>query len=134
MQALLQVEQPKTTFIRVGNEIPLKFSFLIQKAPFFMKRVKIMLTSVLALAVVAGAVAFKVKTDNVCAWAKLFPTTVTTPSTTLFSTDRVTTIPGIRATTTTTANVYALTQVTTAAECPTTPVIGLKSKTIANEE
>jgi hypothetical protein len=45
---------------RVGIFKKSKFSFLIQKAPFIMKKAKIMLMSIAVLATVGSALAFKV--------------------------------------------------------------------------
>jgi hypothetical protein len=53
------VEKPKTTSIRVG--IIVKNLCLFKKGNHFMKKVKIMICSVLVLGAVAGSLAFKAK-------------------------------------------------------------------------
>jgi hypothetical protein len=80
-----------------------------------MKRVQIMLSSIVVLAIVAGALAFKAKSPDVCAYAKSgnFGATVACP---LIVRDDVETAPG-------SSSQYATTLATVNNTCPTTETI-----------
>jgi hypothetical protein len=62
------VGKPKTTCKRVGRFYQPKFSFLIQKAPFIMKKVKVVLMAITMLTVVGGALAFKAQKFDSALW------------------------------------------------------------------
>lgn len=93
-----------------------------------MKRVKIMLSAICVMAIVAGALAFKAKTEAVCVYARTI--TVNPPSTT--------TCPlvgtGVFSITTAGATTqYASFLPTVANSCPTATTVCSQSKTLTIE-
>jgi hypothetical protein len=79
-------------FNRVGTISKTKFSFLIKKAPFIMKKVKIMLTAITVFAVVGGALAFKAVKFN----TSIFCTTQAAPGACTVLTPGFSTLPAFQ--------------------------------------
>lgn len=90
-----------------------------------------MLSGVLVMAVVAGALAFKVKTPNVCAYTSVV---AAAPATTVGILTHATNVTTQRLTATTTvSSFYASTSIKTGETCPSTIPSVPRFKTLAAE-
>jgi len=98
-----------------------------------MKRVKVMLSAVFVMAIVAGALAFKAKSPDVCVYQRIFTTTTGTQPTTIGNCSLVSTLPVASTTAAAPETIYAKVLAPVNDACPTTTTVCDWKKSIVAE-